>query len=148
MANYVNNLPRDKGGEPLQDFPSPTIAVEQFIADNAAASSVISLHPMASSLEVGVFGGQGAVIRWVPVTETAAAAGAKASVVSSGLGANFDHYIPAGTYRRFAIPKETQGQGLGNLQVGSTFGLYQRVARINAGTTASSVIVIEHGINN
>lgn len=142
MANYVNPLPMDKGGSSLQEFPAPTIAKEQFIADNAVASSVISLHPDTSSLEVAALGGQGAVIRWVPTTETAAAAGSKASVVASGLGANFDHYIPAGVVRRFAVPRETQGNS-GPAQIGSMFGLYQRVARINAGTTASSVLVVE-----
>lgn len=145
MTKYITPIPFDKGGSPLQEFPSPVIAREQYNTDNAVASSVISLDPNTTSLEVGAIGGQGIVIRWVPVTETAAAAGAKASVVSSGLGANFDHYIAPGIHpRRFAVPKETQGIGTGNMQIGSTFGLYQRVARINAGTGPSSVLLVEY----
>lgn len=147
MANYVRNLPRDKGGETLQEFPAPTIAVQQTVTDNTAVSSVINIHPNTSSLEVSALGGQGVVIRWIKTTETAATA-PFASVVASGLGANFDHHIPAGQLRRFAVPQETQGQGLGNLQIGSTFGLYQRVARISAGTAPSSVLVVEHGMSN
>lgn len=147
MANYVRNIPRDKGGEPLQDFPAPTIALEQTVTDNAVASSIITLHPNTSSLEVSAVGGQGVVIRWIKTTETAAVAPA-GSVVASGLGANFDHHIPAGALRRFAVPVETQGIGTGNMQVGSTFGLYQRVARINAGVVASSILVVEHGMSN
>lgn len=142
MANYVNSIPRDKGGESLQEFPPPVIAQEQYNTENAVTSSVFSLQPNTSSIEVGAFGGQGIVIRWIPVTETAAAAGAKASVISSGLGANFDHWIPSGMFRKFAVPKETQGQSTPG-QVGSVNGLYQRVARINAGPTAASVLLSE-----
>lgn len=147
MANYAKSLPRDVGGGQMQDFPAPVISQARYIAENGVASSVISLNPKSTQLEVGAFAGQGAVVRWVPVTETAAASGAKASVVASGLGANFDHFIPAGTVRKFVIPKETGGvgpQGLAGAQVGSVYGLYQRLARINAGTTASSIIVAEY----
>lgn len=142
MANYVIPLPIDKNDTKLQEFPAAVKARTVFISDNGVASSVASLNPNTTSLEVSAFGGQGAVIRWVPLTETASVS-PFASVVASGLGANFDHHIPEGTMRRFAVPKETQGQGLGNHQIGSTFGLYQRVARVNAGATASSVIIAE-----
>ena len=141
MANYAKNIPRDTGGAGMTDFPAPVISQTRYHNENAVASSVISLNPNTTQIEVGVFGGQGAVIRWVPITETAAAAGAKASVIASGLGANFDHFIPAGTYRQFVVPKETQGSYAG--QVGSVNGLYQRVARINGGGTASSVLLSE-----
>lgn len=139
---YITPLPIDKNITPMQEFPSPVLSRTRVNTDNAVASSVISLNPNTTSLEVSAFGGQGAVIRWIPLTETASVS-PFASVVASGLGANFDHHIPAGEIRRFAVPKETQGRGTGNLQIGSTYGLYQRVARINAGTTAASVLVVE-----
>ncbi len=142
MANYVNNIPRDKTGEALQEFPPHVRAQTTYQRENAVASSVISLTPNTVSLEVGAVGGQGVVIRWVPVTETAAVA-PRASVVASGLGANFDHWIPTGTYRKFAVPKETQGQ-LTPGQIGSVNGLFQRLAVINAGATASSVLLVEY----
>ncbi len=142
MANYAKATPRDAGGEEMQLFPAPVLSQEQYNTENAVASSVISLQPMTSQIEVGAIGGQGIVIRWVPIGETAAAAGAKASVISSGLGANFDHFIPAGTYRQFVVPKETGGQTY-PMQIGSVNGLYQRVARINAGPTASSMLLSE-----
>ena len=147
MANYARNLPRDMGGEAMQDFPAPTIALEQYTTENGVASSVISLHPNTTSLEISTSAGQGAVIRWIKTTETAAVS-PFASVIASGLGANYDHHIPAGVLRRFVVPKETQGIGTGNLQIGSTFGLYQRVARINAGAGPSSILFVEHGINS
>lgn len=141
MANYAKSLARDTGGEPMQEYPAPYISQEQYNSANAVVSSVINLTPNTTSLEVGAFGGQGVVIRWIPVTETATVS-PFASVVSSGLGANYDHWIPPSTMRRFVVPKETQGQ-LGPMQVGSVNGLYQRVAWINAGITASSVIASE-----
>lgn len=138
--NYGKNLPRDKGGAPMTDFPANYVANQRYNDDNGVTSSVISLHPQTAQIEVGAFGGQGAVIRWIPVSETASVT-PFASVVSSGLGANFDHYVPPGMYRQFVVPKETQGAAVG--QVGSVNGLYQRVAVINAGATASSVLLSE-----
>ena len=143
---YINALPKDKTSETLQEFPAPVRALSTFVDENAVASSVVSLNPNTTTLEVSAYGGQGAVIRWVPTTETAAVA-PRASVVASGLGANFDHYIPTGTVRRFAVPKETGGIGPGGLagaQIGSVYGLYQRVARINAGALASSVLLVQY----
>ena len=138
--NYAKNLPRDTSGEAMQEYPSPFVATARYNKDNGAVSSVISLHPATSQVEVASFGGQGAVIRWVPLTETAAV-GAAASVIAAGVGLNFDHYVPTGTYRRFVIPKETGGAPLG--QTGSVNGLYQRLAVINAGITASSILLSE-----
>jgi len=141
MANYAKGLPIDKNNTPMQEYPAPYPALATYQRENAVASSVISLTPNTTSIEVGAFGGQGIVIRWVPVTETASVA-PRASVVASGLGANFDHFIPQSQYRRFVVPKETMGQMAGG-QVGSVNGLYQRVAWINAGATASSILASE-----
>lgn len=141
MATYAKGLPIDVNTNPMQEYPPPFISQARYNSANGVASSVISLNPNTTSLEVGAVGGQGVVIRWVPVTETAGVS-PFASVVSSGLGANFDHQIPANTYRRFVIPKETIGQNTPG-QVGSVNGLYQRVAVINSGITPSSILVSE-----
>lgn len=143
MANYANRLARDVNGEGIQFAPAPFTARATYQRENAVASSVISLTPNTTNLEIGAFGGQGLAIRWIPLTETAAAAGAKASVVASGLTANFDHYVPPSTFRTFVVPKETQGQTAGG-QIGSMNGLYQRVAWINAGGTATSILATEY----
>lgn len=143
MSNYAKNVPRDVGGAAMTAMPAPYISNEQYTTENGVNSSVISLQPTTTTLEVGAFGGQGAFIRWIPIGETATQA-PFGSVISSGLGANYDHYIPPSAVRRFVVPKETQGSGLQGGQTGSVNGLYQRVARINAGTTASSVLVIEY----
>lgn len=140
MANYAKGLATDNKGAPMQEYPAPYTSQTRYSTTNGVASSVVSLNPNTTQLEVGSFGGQGVVIRWVPLTETAAVS-PFASVIASGLGVNFDHYVPAGTVRRFVIPKETQGVPTG--QVGSINGLYQRVAMINAGITAASILASE-----
>lgn len=143
MANYVNPLPVDRQGNLLQEFASPVRAVASvMMRENAVASSVMILDQNASSVEVNAIGGQGIAIRWVAVTETASVS-PRASVISSGLGANFDHLIPANTYRRFAIPREVIGQATPG-GVGSVNGLYNRLAQINVGTTASSVLIVQY----
>ena len=134
--NYARNLARDTGGVPMQEFPAPFVSVSRITSTNAVASSVISLNPNTTTLEVGTFGGQGAVLKWIPRTDLTSA-----SVISSGAGANFDHFVPTTCVRRFVVPREVAGQPVG--QAGSVNGLYVRVAVINAGITASSVLISE-----
>lgn len=124
----------------MQEYPAPYLSQARNNATAAAASSVVSLNPNTTHLEVGAFGGQGAVIRWIPTTETAAGT-PFASVISSGLGANYDHYIPPSTYRRFVIPRETGGSYAG--QAGSIMGSYQRVAVAPAGIGVASILLSE-----
>jgi len=129
----------------MQNYPAPFKAIPSvYFRDNLPVSSVIILDQNATAVEVGAFGGQGVVIRWV-------AAGADVgnyhtSVISSGLGANYDHYVPAGVgignFRRFVVPKETGGAPTG--AAGSVNGLYQRIAISNAGITASSVLLTQY----
>lgn len=141
MANYGKPLPIDKAGNPMQNFPAPYTSQVRYNSTNAVASSVISLNPNTTEVEVSAFGGQGCVVRWIPTTETATVS-PYASVISSGIGlSNFDHYIPAGVVRQFVVPKETGGAYAG--QAGSVNGLYQRLAYVNAGITAASVLVSE-----
>src|SRR3990167_11544238 len=121
MSLYINRIPTDRANNALQEFPAPVLSLARNIDDNAVASSVVSLNPNTTSLEISACGGQGAVIRWVPTTENASIAGAHASIVASGLTANFDHYIPTAIVRRFAIPQETGGVGMGGL-AGSQLG--------------------------
>lgn len=135
-TNNTNSLPRDRGGEALQEFPAPKKALEQYTSENATASSVISLTHDTTSLEVAAVGGS-AALRWVPTTDTTASI-----ITIAGATANYDHVIPTGTVRRFAVPQETQG-----LQQGSVVGLnrgaglYQRVAYKTFGI--GSVMAIE-----
>lgn len=147
MTNqYIVPLPKDKTGQAMQDFPAPVKAVASVaMLENAVASSVMLIDPNATALEVNAINAP-VVIRWIPATETATV-GRRASVIASGLGANFDHLIPGNSYRRFAIPKETGGVGPGgdvNNQIGSTYGLYQRVAHINASAAPASILIVQY----
>lgn len=140
MSNVIKPLARDANNEEMQQYPAPYISLTRNNATAAAASSVVSLNPNTTHLEVGAFGGQGAVIRWIPTSEIASVS-PFASVISSGLGANYDHYVPPSTFRRFVIPKETQGSYQG--QAGSIMGSYQRVAVAPAGIGVSSILLSE-----
>jgi hypothetical protein len=139
--NYAKALAIDESMNPLQNAASPVVALRTWTVENGVISSVINLHPNTTKLEVAAFGGQGVAIKWIPTTDTTSA-----SVVSSGLaGANFDNFVPAGTYRTFVVPRETAGLPINpNVQKGSIFGLYQRLAWINKGGTASSIIANEY----
>lgn len=143
--NYAKQLPVDKGGTPMQGFPAPFKTVASvYYRDNLPVSSLITLDQNASTIEVGTFGGQGAVIRWIPIGETPG--NFFTSVISSGLAANFDHFVPAGVgianYRKFVVPRETGGAPTG--AVGSVNGLYQRIAVSNAGPTATSILLTQY----
>lgn len=141
MSNYAKSLARDVNGNEIQGHPAPYPALASYERDNSVVSSVISLNPNTTIIEVGAYGGGGLAIRWVPLTETAAQT-PFASVIASGLTANFTHTIPVNTIRRFIIPKETQGQMAGG-QIGSVNGLYQRLAFINVSTSGSSILASE-----
>jgi hypothetical protein len=140
MANYVKLVPRDLGGGVLHNYPSPIKALTASVLTNALTSSVLNLNPNTTQIEIGSYGGSGCVIRWVSVAETASVA-PYGSVISSGLGANYDHYIPSSQWRQFVLPKDTQGIGpTGTGQAGSVNGLYQRVAIKNAGDPSSVLL--------
>jgi hypothetical protein len=140
--NYAKNVPRDQGGGALLDYPSPFVAGARSVLTNANVSSMLNLNPNTTQIEIGSFGSTGCVIRWVPNSEWSGAGVAPyGSVVSSGVGANYDHFIPSSNWRQFVVPKDTAGLPTG--QAGSVNGLYQRIAIINAGA-ASSVLVTEY----
>lgn len=143
---YINSLPRDKSNEAMQDFPAPVRAVTSvMMRENAVVSSVLLLDQNASHIEVNAIGGAIA-IRWVTQAELPTVS-PRGSVIASGLGANFDHIIPANSYRRFAIPKELGGVGPGgvaNPGIGSVQGSYSRLAQINAGITPASVLIVQY----
>lgn len=140
MSNYAPQIPRDTGGEALQDFPAPKKALARYTGENASASSVLSVSHDTTSLEVAAVG-QAAVLRWIATSDT------QASVISiAGATSNYDHVIPSGTLRRFAIPVETYNaaSGYGSV-VGANrnYGLYQRVAVKSVGI--GSVMTAEFG---
>ena len=120
-GNYAKNIPRDNGGAGMTDFPAPVKAQARFYRDNGVTSSIQTLTDNTTQIEVGANGTSGAFIRWIPVTETAAAP------AGSVLSTNYDHFIPPNMVRQFVVPREVSGTASivgANIQN----GLYRRVA--------------------
>lgn len=136
-VNPYPQLPRDKGGEPLQEFNAPKVALEEYATDNATASSVISVTQDTTTIEIAAIGGA-AAMRWVATTDTQASV-----VTAAGATADFDHIISKDTVRRFAIPIETTYQAPSSMVgINRQNGLYQRVAYKSVGI--SSIMVTEY----
>ncbi len=119
--NVANSLARDKGNEPMQEFPAPVLAIQRITSENATASSVISLSDRTVQLEVTATT-TAAALRWVASSDT------QGSVIAiAGATANYDHIIPANTMRRFVVPQERAGiPSISGANVMN--GLYSRVA--------------------
>ncbi len=129
MGDY-NSLPRDKDNAALQEFPAPIKAKQAWLSENATASSILLLSHDTTHLEVTAIGigSVAAAIRWIGPSGQASVAGASSVVAIAGATANFDHIIPAGTMRRFAIPIESNPDSRSVMGVNRARGLYQRVA--------------------
>lgn len=129
-------LPSDKGGEKMQEYAAPKLALTRYASENSSASSVISVTHDTTALEVAAVGGP-AVVKWIATTNT------NPSVFSAAATANFDHVVPSGTYRRFAIPIESQFQAPSSMVGANRLnGLYQRVAIKSIGV--ASVLLSEY----
>lgn len=132
-------LPRDKGGETMQEFPSTASVLAVYASENASASSVITLTPDTTILEIATIGVSptGAVMRYVRTADT------QGSVISAAGTANFKHVIGNNTVRRFAVPIEGTYQAPSSM-VGANIqnGLYRRVAIKSLGV--ASVLFTEY----
>lgn len=104
----------------MQDPPSPAISLQSRNAENATASSVITLNDNTTLMEIAAVGAP-AAIRWVATTDT------QASVVTVIGTANYDHIIPSGTYRKFVVPQEVIGTS-SIVGLNKQSGLYNRIA--------------------
>lgn len=139
--NYAPKLPQDKAGAPLQEYPAPIKAKATYSA-TVTVSSVVTMTDNTTSIEIGAIGGGGIAIRWIPATETAAVS-PFGSVIASGVGANFDHYIPPSMYRRFVVPQETNGTS-SIVGENKRLGLYNRIAWVQATTQSASIFGTEY----
>ena len=134
--NYAKRIPADETGIPLQDFPAPFVA-QATTAASTNISSVFTFSNNSTTIEVGA-PNVGVAIKWIGI------GAAQTSVVAnSPTAANFDHFIPASTVRRFVIPQETQGIA-GPALANSVHGLYQRMAAIPVTAAVSSILVTEY----
>lgn len=135
-TNNVKSIPRDKGGEALQEFPPVALAQNQTTSENASVSSVITVTDNTVSLEVSAIGAP-AAIRWVPRTDNVASV-----ITIAGATSNYTHVVQSGQTRKFAIPQEVAGASQGSVVgINRQAGLYQRVAYKSMGV--GSVLAIE-----
>lgn len=133
--NYASRIPLDESNNPMQEFATPFPAIATTVAV-ANISSVVTLNNNTTTIEV-MASPLSAAIKWIAV------GAAQTSVIASSLGtSNFDHIVPAGTVRRFVIPRETQGIA-GPALANSVHGLYQRLAVVPINSAVSSILVTE-----
>ena len=141
--NYLPNLPRDKGDQPMQHFATNASVKAIYASENASASSVITLTHDTTMIEIAVLAGTSSLIsagamRWVT---SVAGSDASTSVITAAATRNFDHIIPNNTVLKVAVPIETNPQ-TGSVQgINRELGLYRRVAIKSIGV--ASVLLTE-----
>lgn len=114
-VNYSKPIPKDRNDTPLQEYPPAASSLGTVVRENANVSSVTALTANTTTIEVAAVS-TGAVIRW--------AVNQASSVISDAGTANFDNVIPAGTYRKFVVPRTTQAlQNYNNQGTPSIVGL-------------------------
>ena len=132
---YAPRLPVDASGQPMQEYPSPKLALARYASENSSVSSVVSVTHDTTAVEVAAIGGP-AVLKWITAGST------NPSVISiAGGTANFDHVVGTGTVRRFVIPIESATTPSSVQGVNRLNGLYQRVAIKSIGV--ASVLLAE-----
>ena len=144
-TNPYPSEPVSNRGSFLHDYATHASVKAIYASENATASSVITLTPDTTVLEIAVLAGTSSLIsagamRWVT---SVAGFNASTSVITAAGTANFDHIIPNNTVAKFAVPIEGMYQAPSSL-VGANIvnGLYRRVAIKSIGT--ASVIVTEY----
>lgn len=124
--NYAQPLPVDQKGASMQGYPANKPA-KQVTAGTPAASSVVSFGSNTTVIEITA-GGNPLALKW-----------GAASVIASGVTANFDHLIPAGTVRRFVVPQSVIGATASVVGANTLNGLYNSAALIIASSVISGL---------
>lgn len=133
--NYANGIPVDENGNLMQGLPPPVVSRATTIMATSI-SSIMSFDNNSTDIEVAA-PNAAVAIKWITTGNT------NPSVLVAAGTANFDHVIPSGGYRKFVIPRETQGIA-GPALANSVHGLFQRLAAIPLTSAVSSVLVTEY----
>lgn len=149
-VNYSRGVPMGNNNVPFQGNGTPpaVAAINTTIRDTTpTTSSIRTLTQDTTAIEVAATGGP-VYIKWLSraVTDSSVAG---TSILATGAGANFDHVIPASTYRRFVVPISTNNPQGYSSQVGANVenGLYPNVAFVG-GTGASVIAITQYGSSN
>ncbi len=137
-----NSMPFQGNGTP------PAVAAIGTTVKDATTttSSILIFNQSTTAVEVAATGGP-VYIKWLSQSVVDSSV-AGTSVIATGATANFDHVIPAATYRRFVIPIATNNpQGYGSF-VGANRenGLYPNMAAV--GVATSIIAVTQYGSSN
>lgn len=139
-VNYARDLPNDKKGQTMTDYPAAYKANARNSFNNLTVSSILTLNDNTTVVEVSAVGAPVA-LRWVPASETAAVSPFASVITTTGATANFDHIVSANQTRRFVVPIETQGVA-SIVGIGVQAGTYRRMA-VMSGAAVSSVMTSE-----
>lgn len=146
--NYARGVPMGNNQMPASYIAPPAVAaIATNVKDTSlTTSSILVLNQNTTAIEVAATGGN-AYIKWLAQSVVDSSV-AGTSVIGSGAAANFDHVIPAASYRRFVVPISTSfAQGYSSM-VGANRenGLYSNMAYV--GVAASIIAVTQYGSSN
>lgn len=146
--NYARGIPMGNNQMPASFIAPPAVAAIGTTVKDAATttSSILIFGHNTTAIEVAATGGA-AYIKWLSQSVVDSSV-AGTSVIGTGATSNFDHVIPAASYRRFVIPIVTNvPQGYGSF-VGANRenGLYPNMAY--AGVVTSIIAVTQYGSSN
>lgn len=147
--NYARGIPMGNNQMPASYQAPPAVAaVATTVRDTTpTTSSIRTLTADTTAIEVTATGGP-VFIKWLKQSVVDSSV-AGTSVLATGSGANFDHIIPAATFRRFVVPIAVNNpQGHGS-QVGANIenGLYANIGFVG-GTGASIIAITQYGSSN
>lgn len=148
--NYARGVPMGNNQMPFQGNGTPpaVAAIGTFVKDTAiVTSSIMVFNQNTTAIEVAAVGGP-AYIKWLSQSVVDSSV-AGTSIIGTGATANFDHIIPAATYRRFVIPIVTnQPAGYGSMMgANRENGLYPNMAYVGV-VGASILAVTQYGSSN
>ena len=140
-VNPYPQIPISRTGTDMQNWAVHASVKARYASENASASSVITLTPDTTALEIIAIGAlpTAGAMRWVYSSDGTTAA---TSVITAAGTANFDHVIPNNTVVKLAVPIESLYQAPSSM-VGANVqnGLFRRVAIKAIGV--ASVLVTE-----
>ena len=136
-----NEMPASYIAPPAVDAIGTTVKVTA-----TTTSSILVFNQNTTAIEVAATGGN-AYIKWLSQSVVDSSV-AGTSILATGATANFDHVIPAASYRRFVIPIVVNNPQGYSSQVGANRenGLYPNMAYIGAAT--SIIAVTQYGSSN
>jgi hypothetical protein len=146
--NYARGIPMGNNQMPASYIAPPAVAaIATKVKDTATTtSSILVLSKNTTAIEVAATGGN-AYIKWLTQSVVDSSV-AGTSIVATGAAVNFDHVIPAASYRRFVVPIATNNpQGYGSMVGANTEnGLYPNMAYV--GVATSIIAITEYGSSN